>query len=604
MAGLTFNAGHGKKPGKNTSRGAMLILFLFATPFAGGGTLVGYLGVSMASQWWQARSWAEVPARILSADLNASQDDDSTTYSVVAEYTYEYDGRTYTSQRVSTSFGSDNIGSFHQDKYNELRPYAGTDQMFRCFVNPAEPSEALLFRDLRWGMLAFMGVFAGAFGLVGYGLMFVAVYGSRLVKETDRLEEARPEEPWMWDADWTDGRITAGSRGAMIGALVFTILWNLVSAPLIFLVPREVADGNLIALVGAIFPLIGLGLAWWAVYATLQWRKFGNSELEMYANPGVLGGLLQGRIHTNIRKRPDAPFHLALSCIRKETRGSGDDRRTTERTLWQDTARVPAGALLSGPRGVSVPVRFAIPYDAGPQTDTKASDPVEWRLEVAAALPGIDYGTHFSVPVFRTPDSDPELEVETTAPPLSAAAEPPAELSALGIIRRPTPAGGVQYVFRRARAKGPAIALTGFTVVWCGFIALMLTLDAPILFPIVFGLFALLMLAGLLEMWLKQTRIEVAAGRLAFNGRYLGPGRTRFFDAGEVAAVKVGQGMQSGSKLFYQVVLHTRGDKQQVLASQIRDKHLAQRIADDLQEALGATAGQSRATGLTEEAAT
>jgi hypothetical protein len=605
MAGITLDAGHGKKSEKKAGRGAMIILFLFATPFAAGGTIVAYLAVSMVVGWWEARSWVEVRARIISADLNVSHGDDSTTYSVAAEYTYEWEGRTYTSQRVSTSFGSDNVGSFHQDKYAELQRYAGTSRLFRCFVDPDNPSEAMLYRELRWGMLGFMGVFAGAFGLVGYGLMFVAVYGGRLVKETDRLKEARPKEPWLWDADWVDGRITAGSRGAMIGAIIFATLWNTVSAPLLFLVPREVADGNLVALLGALFPLIGFGLAWWAVYATLQWRKFGNSEFEMYANPGVLGGWLQGRIHTNIRKRPDGPFRLTLSCLRKETRGSGKNRSTTERTLWQETARVPPGALLAGPNGVGVPVRFGIPYKAGPQSDPEASDPVEWRLEVSADLPGIDYGTHFTVPVFRTPDSDRAVAVEALEPDYAAAAAPPPELSALGIIRKPTAAGGVQYVFRRARAKKAALMLTAFTIVWCGFIWLMLGLDAPIFFPIIFGLFALLMVAGLSEMCLKQTRVEVANGRLAFNSRYLGPGRTRFFGPAEIAAVKVAKGMQANTRLYYRVVLHTRDDQEHRLAAMIGDKGTARRIVADLQEALGVAGGAETAPGtLAEEPAT
>lgn len=605
MAGLTLDAGHGKKPQKKASRGAMIFLFLFATPFAAVGTFVGYLSVSMVTDWSAARSWVEVPARILSADLGVSHGDDSTTYSVTAEYLYEWDGRTFTSQQVSTSFGSDNIGSFHQDKYAELRPYAGTDRSFRCFVNPDDPAEALLFRELRWGMLGFQLVFVVAFGLVGYGLMFVAVYGGQLVQESDRLKDARPAEPWLWEPDWVDGRITAGSRGAMIGAIVFATLWNVISAPLLFLVPREVADGNYAALLGALFPLVGFALAWWAVHATLQWRKFGNSEFEMYTIPGVLGGWLQGRIQTNIRGRPELPFRLTLSCIRKETRGSGKNRSTSERMLWQETAQVPAGALLAGPQGFAVPVRFAIPYDAGPQSDPDASDPVEWRLEVAAELPGIDYATDFTVPVFRTPDSDPELEAEMPEPAFAEAAAPPQELSALGIVRKPAPAGGVQYVFRRARAKQAALLLTVFTLVWCGFIWLMLGLDAPIIFPIIFGLFALLMVAGLFEMWLKQTRVEVASGRLAFNSRYLGPGRTRFFQGAEIAAVKVAKGMQSGSRLYYQVVLHTRDDKKHRLAAMIGDKGAARRIVADLQEALGLAPGPQTASGaLAEETAT
>lgn len=591
MATFSIGRRRGKKPAKKAGRGAVIFLILFALPFAGGGTFVGYLAGSMLTTWVRAQSWQEVPARILSVELDVNHGDDSTTYRVRAVYEYEYRGQTYTSDRVAGSVGSDNIGSFHQDKYAELRPYLDAGRPFRCFVNPDDPSEALLYRELRWGMLAFQTVFALAFCLVGYGLIFAAFYGGKRVKEANKLKEERPEEPWLWEKDWVDGRISAGSRGKMIGSILFATLWNLISSPMIFVVPREFADGNRLVLIGLLFPVVGAGLAAYAVYAVLQWRKFGNSEFEMFSNPGVLGGYLEGRIHTNIRSRHGDGFRLTLSCIRSETTGSGKNRRTREKTLWQDTATVPVNELLAGPRGASVPVRFAIPYDAGPESDPDASDPVKWRVTVAAELPGVDFSTQFTVPVFKTPDSDPLLEVESSEPPLSEAGDSGAELESIGIIRRPTPDGGVSYVFRRARSKGAATGLTVFTMVWGGFIWLMIELGAPILFPIVFGLFDLLMIVAVLDMWLKQTRIEVTDGRLAFNRRLLGSGKTLTFSANEIAELKATRGMQSGNKLYYRIELRTPAGKKHTLASQISDRRLAMRLIKDLESALAGSPG-------------
>ena len=36
-----------------------------------------------------------------------------------------------------------------------------------------------------------------------------------------------------------------------------------------------------LALIALLFPAVGALLAVWAVYAILQWRKFGNSEFEL-----------------------------------------------------------------------------------------------------------------------------------------------------------------------------------------------------------------------------------------------------------------------------------------------------------------------------------
>ena len=136
---------------KKPTRRAVIFLMLFALPFAGGGTFVGYLAGSMLVNWARAGSWVEVPARILHTDLDVNHGDDSTTYRVEATYEYTHMGTTYVSDRVTFGVGSDNIGSFHEDKYRELRDYVGSGDRFRCFVNPDDPTEAVLYRELRWG---------------------------------------------------------------------------------------------------------------------------------------------------------------------------------------------------------------------------------------------------------------------------------------------------------------------------------------------------------------------------------------------------------------------------------------------------------------------
>jgi hypothetical protein len=40
-----------------------------------------------------------------------------------------------------------------------------------------------------------------------------------------------------------------------------------------FFLPAELAKGNRLALIGLIFPFVGVGLLVWAVRATLRWRK-------------------------------------------------------------------------------------------------------------------------------------------------------------------------------------------------------------------------------------------------------------------------------------------------------------------------------------------
>ena len=572
---------------KNAGRGAMIFLLLFALPFAGVGTFVGYTAGSMIASWTRAQSWEQVPARILSTNLEANSDGDTTTYRVEAVYEYAYRGERHTSDVVSFGFGSDNIGSFHQDKHAELQPYVDSERRFRCFVDPDDPSAAVLYRDMRWGLLGLMTVFALVFGLVGYGLMFAAVYGSRLAAAANQLKASNLSEPWRWDQEWADGRVSAGAKGSMIGTAIFAVLWNLISAPVLFFVPTEVVEGNHAALLALVFPAVGLLLMAWAVRAFLRWRKFGSAVFELSTNPGALGGHLEGQIHTNIRGALDEGFEVSLTCTRTVTTGSGDNRSSHDDVLWQDAVVVPRGALGLAAGGLTVPVRFTIPMDAAPASDPDADQPIHWKLSAEAEMTGVDFAAEFKVPVFKTDASDPDLVLEPAHVAPVSAHDWAAELAAQGIAAELTGAGGRRYVFRRARHKGVAAGLTAFTVVWCGFIWMMVSLGAPILFPILFGLLAAVMVWFVLDLWLTELRVEVSNGTLAITKRMLGRGRSRTFECDQITAMRPTPGMQANNKLYYRIELQAGAADAHVIATQLDSQRLARRLISEMREALG-----------------
>jgi hypothetical protein len=133
-------------------------LALFALPFAAVG--VGALAWASLTvlDWWAASDWAVTPAEIVSVELEEHDDDDgATTYKATATYRYEYAGRTYTNNRVAIDFGSDNIGDFQQQLYNELRSAHERQSPVTAYVDPAEPTSAVLNRELRFGMARAQG---------------------------------------------------------------------------------------------------------------------------------------------------------------------------------------------------------------------------------------------------------------------------------------------------------------------------------------------------------------------------------------------------------------------------------------------------------------
>ncbi|MCL2646168.1 MAG: DUF3592 domain-containing protein [Phycisphaerales bacterium] len=399
-----------KRPA-STSAKVTWVLLLFSLPFVAVGVFMAVLMVNMLITWHNAQSWTHVPARILRTDLESHHGSKGgTSYQVTADYSYEYNGHKYTSHRVGLSdSGGDNIGSFQQDAYLELSQYKKSGKPFRCYINPANPEQSLLYRELRPGIFMFHMVFVLGFGGIGLGLMIAVI--SRIPKQRAcaALIEANPEKPWMWKPDWAAGQIVYSPKKTMLFVMMAAVFWNLISSPLWFLLPNEIFHNkNYAALFGLLFPAFGLVLIVWTIVSFLQWRKFGISIFRLDSVPGVIGVRLAGIILTSAKIHPADGFHLTLSCVQEITTGSGKQRSTEKHTLW--LKEQIANELLDNVAEMSaIPVVFQIPDTCRPTDETNANDQTRWRLKVTAKEPGIHYSATFEVPMFKTPQSAPEF---------------------------------------------------------------------------------------------------------------------------------------------------------------------------------------------------
>jgi hypothetical protein len=206
--------------------------------------------------------------------------------------------------------------------------------------------------------------------------------------------------------------------------------------------------------------------------------------------------------------------------------------------------------------GTNIPVSFVLPSDAVASDPDNSNNRVLWRLEVSASVPGVDYESSFEVPVFRTPASEQPPSTErlvADASPLPAYHQPADSRIAVTTHRR-----GTEIVFPAARNPGAATGLTVFALIWWGTIGIQLYLHAPIIFPIVTALFGLLLLIGVLDLWLKVSRVTVDAGTVTVATGYLEPGRGRSLTAAEVADVVAAIGMQAGKTVYSDVVVRRK----------------------------------------------
>lgn len=439
-----------------------------------------------------------------------------------------------------------------------------------------------------WQEALFYGLFALTFGGVGFGGIAVGLAGRRKLKEQAALESRYPDQPWLWRSDWASGRIVDSSRVTMFIAWVFAAFWNLISFPTGFLgVRAAIHEEKPAALLALLFPLVGTGLLVWAVRSTLRHWKYGVSRLELSTVPGVIGRTLIGRVRAPARMQPDDGFQVVLRCVRRVTTRSGKNSSTSESTLWEEERRVLGEpSRTAAAMETHIPIAFRLPADAEACDDTNPNNRVLWRLQLLASVPGVDYESRFEVPVFRTSASDQPLSIEEerlTQDPLAGAEyQQPADSRIVVTSNR----RGTEVMFPAARNPAAAISLTFFLLVWLGCIALQMYFRAPVVFPIVTGLFGLLILSGVLDLWLQVSRVGVDGGTLTWAFGYLFPGRERTLSASEIADVTASIGMQAGTTVYYDVTVVRKKGKKIKVGRSIRDKREAEWLAVTIKNAL------------------
>lgn len=128
--------------------GATLFLMIFVLAGIAG---VGFLGY-MFYQETATHSWVETPCRIESGEIIKPQDA-AHKYSYKVEYSYAYNGRNYSAARLSSSFQEPEIE--YKDVLKLSRDYPRGNNA-KCYVNPSNPSNAVLIRGNSWKLLLWM----------------------------------------------------------------------------------------------------------------------------------------------------------------------------------------------------------------------------------------------------------------------------------------------------------------------------------------------------------------------------------------------------------------------------------------------------------------
>ena len=131
-----------------------------------------------------------------------------------------------------------------------------------------------------------------------------------------------------------------------------------------------------------------------------------------------------------------------------------------------------------------------------------------------------------------------------------------------------------------------ALITTLVFLVWSAIVAVLACSKAPWFFTAIFGLFELLIFFGVLNAWLRFTRLTVVSGVVRLQSGYFSAGKAREIPCPEVVSVDVKPGMNVGSKVYYDIHIQHGALKNLAVAESICDRRHADWLAGKIREAI------------------
>jgi len=475
---------------------------LFALPFFSVGVWMLWSVTNSFISVYEMQDWVQTEARLSRGGYDTRRGDDSYTYEAYAEYTYTVEGQSYTANRVSIHNGADNIGDYQQTIGRNLSNAQARGEAILVYVDPENPTSAIIDRGVRWGLIGFKSIFLFVFGGVGLGLLILIW---RAPKEKDKTDPKFADSPWLLNDDWQSATVRSNSKASMYGVWALAAFWNLVSAPLPFIMYDEVVNKkNYIALVGLLFTLVGIWLLSWAIRRTLEWKRFGPTPVVLDPFPGSIGGHVGGTIEIGLPFTAAQNFEMSLTNIHSYMSGSGKNRSRKESAKWQDAivAHTEPGGI-----GTKLTFRFDVPAGLN-ESDADQDDSYHiWRLGLRANLDGTDLDRSYDIPVYATAQHSRSL----SGLAMERAREKQQSVSdqeVLDVVQLRNDAGGRRMIYPFGRNIGPSL---GAFIVGAAFAAVgwwLVVEEGHTFFGSVFG--GIGALIGMVALYMMLNSLEVA----------------------------------------------------------------------------------------------
>lgn len=355
---------------------------------------------------------------------------------------------------------------------------------------------------------------------------------------------ANPEAPWLWREDWAQRQVRFKESDWFVRWII-AVIWTGASLGFVFVPLQEALEQRHVAsLFFLLFPGIGVFMFVWAIHGTWRHLRYGLSTFDLSESPGVIGGYLRGQVRNKLHLRSGDRVRVRLTSYNRYTSGSSKSQTTHYKVLWRAEKDFGVETLARG-RGLTViPIEFFIPRTCR-QTEVFGHENGDlWRLEVSAAVPGVRYGAHFDVPVFRTAESDsPEAYrlTELAEQQVLTQARPPATAARI----TSTPTGGTEYYWAPTRPKLLSFFLGLGVLAAASYIYLSLTgvdfgtsEEDRFMGRIILGFIALGLILVIVGLWTNASRLLLEPGRVRIRNQLFGLGDWKEYAAADISDVQ------------------------------------------------------------------
>lgn len=535
-----------------------LYLFLAVFFFVGSGCLL-YAPVKAVKTLSFIRKAAVTTGTV--EDFVAKRGSKSTTYAPSVTFNTP-DGRLirFTS-RISGSTSAYNVG-----------------QRLEVYYDPSNEGNAEIkgFIPL-WMPVIILSALGLAFSGIGGGMIYVI---RRSIKDAEQkealLRKGVPE--WEAESDWQSATIRSATGREATFFWLFATVWNAIAQPTGFIcINAVIYEGNRLAAIGLMFPLVGFCLLWEALRRTLQIRIFGDIQLRMDPFPASIGGEAGGTIDLPVRFSRGNVFAISLSCEQVIRHHNGS---RTE-LLWQDAG---CAAATPGPAGTRIAFRVAVPA-----TESPSSDSHQWTVRITAELPGLDLDRSFVIPVIREESS----RISSLSVPLAPDLMPREDLPTETVqVNHQGERLLLRYPCRRNLLTGLLFAF--FSGWFLGGTAIFL-FKAPGMGIAILPIFGMIG-AGLFlyALWLLSNSLQVTAGvgELSVVRRLFGipihSSRMETALVRRVDVVKFGaRGTGPSAKLIYRITADCGNGTTITLGDGVEGRTVAEEIARQLRQSCG-----------------